>query len=93
MYNILSGASEDILMPGRDILEKGIVCVTAFHYTSVSRTAVFWMRADKMEEMKAGKWRVFIWRTDAWTGVTDGVDVSTGVATGKKWSMNAETTL
>lgn len=93
MYNILSdGGGEDILMPTKSIREKGVVCVTAFHYTSVTRTAKFWMRADIMERMVEGKWKVFIWRTDTWTGVTDGVDVTTGVAKGQKWAMKAENT-
>ncbi|KJZ68139.1 hypothetical protein HIM_12472 [Hirsutella minnesotensis 3608] len=74
----------------RDIREKGIICVTAFHYTTASRTAAFWMRADQMEKMVAGKWRAFIWRTDAWEAVTDGVDVSSGVSMCKKWTNALE---
>lgn len=88
IYNLLlDGGRGDNPASARNIREKGIVCVTAFHYITASRTAVFWMRGDKMEEMMAGKWRAFIWRTDAWKAITDGVDVSSGVTTGKKWTM------
>ncbi|KJZ69859.1 hypothetical protein HIM_10759 [Hirsutella minnesotensis 3608] len=88
IYNLLLDVGGgDSHVSARDIREKGIVCVTAFHYTTASRTAVFWMRADKMEQMIAGKWRAFIWRTDAWKAVTDGVDVSSGISMGKKWTM------
>jgi hypothetical protein len=81
----------DLLVDGaashRDVREKGIVCVSAFRYTTASRTATLWMRSDVMEQMMAGKWRAFIWRTDTWEATTPGVDVSAGVETGKNWTM------
>lgn len=77
-------------MLARDVRERGIVFVTAFHYTTASRTAAFWMRADRINEMIYGKWRAFIWRIDAWQAVTDGVDVSSGVLTCKNWTNDVD---
>ncbi|KAG6008119.1 hypothetical protein E4U21_005001 [Claviceps maximensis] len=86
----LDGDAGDGSTSAKRIRKMGIVAVTAFRFHSNSRTAVFWMRSDKIEEMRAGKWRVFIWRTDAWTSASDGVDVSSGVVTGKKWTESAQ---
>lgn len=88
---VLSGAYDGTSTHAlsRALLDKAIVCVTAFQYLAGSRTAVFSMRADKMEKMKTGKWRAFIWRTDAWEAVTDGVDVSAEVVTRKNWAAMA----
>ncbi|KAM3512042.1 hypothetical protein MY11210_004302 [Beauveria gryllotalpidicola] len=88
LYSMLSGNGDYATTHAspKDLLDKTIVCVTAFQYIMESRTAVFSMRADKMEEMKAGEWRAFIWRTDAWQAVTDGVQVSHGLVTRQNWS-------
>ena len=87
IYSLLAGNNgrTEPLATG-DVRDKGIVCVSAFRYNTTSRTAIFWMRADKMEQMMAGGWRVFIWRTDAWKAVTGGVDVSSGVSKGNNWT-------
>ncbi|KAM3430865.1 hypothetical protein MY4824_007438 [Beauveria thailandica] len=87
IYSILSGdgGCVDTHASPKDLLDKAVVCVTAFQYMMESRTAVFSMRADKMEEMKAGEWRAFIWRTDVWEAVTDGVEVSRGLVTRQNW--------
>ncbi|KAG8417355.1 hypothetical protein J3458_004865 [Metarhizium acridum] len=90
IYSLLDGSGGgDNSKSARNIREKGIVCVTTFRFITASRTAEFWMRADEMERMRAGKWRAFIWRTDEWEASTDGVDVSSGVTTGKKWTTEA----
>lgn len=80
LYSLLSGGDGDGQASAADIRAKAIVCSTTFSFHTASRTAQFWMRSDKIEEMKKGKWKAFIWRTDKWTAVTRGVDVSTGVA-------------
>ncbi|QPH11568.1 hypothetical protein C2857_003367 [Epichloe festucae Fl1] len=82
-----AGGGGDNSTSARDIRKRGIVCVTTFRYIPASRTAEFWMRADKMEDMIAGAWNAFIWRTDAWEAVTGGIDISTGVVAGEKWTM------
>lgn len=82
-YDYLSGTSSVSDISLRD---KATVCVTAFQYTTASRTAVFWMRSDKMKQMAAGQWTAFICRTDEWEAITDGVDVSFEVRTGRKWT-------
>jgi len=82
----LDGDGGDRSTSAKKIRQKGIVCVSAFRFNRLSRTAVFWMRSNKIEEMRAGKWKVFIWRTDAWTSVTEGVNVSSGLVTGENWT-------
>lgn len=90
LYGLLDGSGGgDDSKSARNIREKGVVCVTTFRFTTASRTADFWMRADKMEQMMAGKWRAFLWRTDEWEASTRGVDVSSGVAKGRKWTTDA----
>lgn len=86
IYRLLGGGEGEKNVSAKDIREKGIVCVTSFEYTTASRAAVFWMRADVMEKMMAGKWRAFIWRTDAWEATTGGVDVSSRVSKDKSWT-------
>ncbi|KAH8894481.1 hypothetical protein GQ53DRAFT_839555 [Thozetella sp. PMI_491] len=83
---LLEGRRRDNRASARDIREKEIVCVTAFTYTTASRKAVLWMRADAMEKMIAEKWKAFIWRTDAWTPITKSVDMGSGVLTGPQWT-------
>ncbi|KAM3459848.1 hypothetical protein NHJ6243_006480 [Beauveria neobassiana] len=88
LYSVLSGSGNyyaNTHASPKVLLDKAIVCVTAFQYVMESRSAVFSMRADKMEEMKAGEWRAFIWRTDAWQAVTEGVEVSRGLVTRQNW--------
>lgn len=87
--SLLMGEESQGFVSSKDILEKAIVCVDTFHYTTATRTAEFWMRADKMKEIMAGKWKAFIWRTDSWTSVTGGVDMSSGVVKGKSWTKIA----
>lgn len=90
LYGLLDGSGGgDNSTSARNIREKGVVCVTTFRFTTALRTAEFWMRADKMEQMMAGKWRAFLWRTDEWEASTPGVDVSSGVTKGKKWTTDA----
>lgn len=89
LYGLLDGSGGDNSKSARNIREKGVVCVTTFRFTTASRTAEFWMRADKMEQMMVGKWRAFLWRTDEWEASTRGVDVSSGVTKGKKWTTDA----
>ncbi|KAM0738037.1 hypothetical protein ACQRIT_007513 [Beauveria bassiana] len=88
LYSIFSGSGHyyaNTHASPKVLLDKAIVCVTAFQYVMESRSAVFSMRADKMEEMKAGEWRAFIWRTDAWQAVTEGVEVSRRLVTRQNW--------
>lgn len=91
IYDILSGrgAGAEAEVPPKDLLEKAVVCVTAFKYDAASRTASFPMRADKIDEMKSGKWNAFIWRTDIWQAVTDGVSVSEELVMGENWAVMA----
>ncbi|KJK85219.1 hypothetical protein H633G_10949, partial [Metarhizium anisopliae BRIP 53284] len=89
LYDLLDSSGGDNSKSARNIREKGVVCVTTFRFTTASRTAGFWMRADKMEQMMAGKWRAFLWRTDEWEASTRGVDVSSGVTKGRKWTTDA----
>ncbi|KAK0732025.1 hypothetical protein B0H67DRAFT_566456 [Lasiosphaeris hirsuta] len=51
---------------------------TTMTYVEAARTASFWCRDDVMQSMTAGGWTAFIWRTDSWTQVTDGVKVEEG---------------
>ncbi|KAG5930342.1 hypothetical protein E4U42_001857 [Claviceps africana] len=80
------GEGGDCSTSAKAIRENGVVFVTAFRYHFRSRTASFWMRSDVVEKMRAGKWRAFIWRTDTWTSVTEGVDVSSGLVAGERWT-------
>ncbi|KAK9444690.1 tetratricopeptide [Metarhizium brunneum] len=89
LHGLLDGSGGDNSKSARNIRENGVVCVTTFRFTTASRTAEFWMRADKMEQMMAGKWRAFLWRTDEWEASTPGVDVSSGVTKGKKWTTDS----
>ncbi|KAF5128473.1 hypothetical protein E5D57_009413 [Metarhizium anisopliae] len=89
LYDLLDSSGGDNSKSARNIGEKGVVCVTTFRFTTASRTAEFWMRADKMEQMMVGKWRAYLWRTDEWEASTPGVDVSSGVTKGKKWTTDS----
>lgn len=65
-------------------LKTGIRIMTTFRFTSHTRTASLWMREDVMQEMKAGTWKVYIWRTDDWNRLTPGVDVREGLEEGQR---------
>lgn len=67
-------------------VKAGIHIVTAFRFTTSTRTASFWMRDDVVEDMKAGSWKVYIWRTDNWNRLTEGVDVTRDLKGGQAWS-------
>lgn len=54
---------------------EGFHIVSAFKYVTDTRTASFWCRADVIRQMMDGDWRVSIWRTDTWEGVTRDVSV------------------
>ncbi|KAK3341938.1 hypothetical protein B0T25DRAFT_559628 [Lasiosphaeria hispida] len=58
---------------------------TVMTYVTATQTASFWCRDDVMRRMKSGGWKVFIWRVDSWTQVTDGVKVEEGVVRKRSW--------
>lgn len=67
-------------------LKTGIHIVTVFQFKTSTRTASFWMRDDVVEKMKAGTWKVYIWRTDSWDRLTQGMDVTKDLKAGPSWS-------
>ncbi|KUI63016.1 TPR repeat-containing protein associated with Hsp90 [Cytospora mali] len=67
------------------IRNQGVHIVTTFRFVTHTRTASFWMRKDVIENMKAGNWRLYIWRTDNWQAVTEAVDVSRDLEGKHSW--------
>lgn len=59
----------------RDMKRRSVHVFSTFKFVTDTRTASFWCRADTMREMMGGDWKVFIWRTDTWERVTQGVSV------------------
>jgi hypothetical protein len=59
----------------RDTKRRGVHVFSAFKFVTETRTASVWCRTDTMREMMNGDWKVYIWRTDTWERVTQGVGV------------------
>ncbi|KAH8904162.1 hypothetical protein BR93DRAFT_971230 [Coniochaeta sp. PMI_546] len=72
---LLDDEAGDTSERARDIKHRGVHVFSTFEFVTDTRTASFWCRADTMREMMGGDWKVFIWRTDTWERVTQGVSV------------------
>ncbi|KAK4197909.1 tetratricopeptide [Triangularia verruculosa] len=61
---------------------------SSFHYVENTRTARWWCRTDVMKSLTGdgSGWKVYIWRTDTWDRVTEGVDAKTGVSFLGSWT-------
>ncbi|KAF5502291.1 hypothetical protein CGCA056_v014898 [Colletotrichum aenigma] len=55
----------------RKFRENSIHIVTAFRFSTATRTATFWMRQDVLDEFTStDSWQVCICRTDSWEEVS-----------------------
>jgi hypothetical protein len=72
----------------KGLREKAVHCFTTFRYVTDTRIATFWCRKDVMDALAAGKWEVFVWRTDTWEKLTRGVSVRDGVTLQRSWGEN-----
>ncbi|KAK3328948.1 hypothetical protein B0H66DRAFT_585518 [Apodospora peruviana] len=66
---------------------EGVHVFTTMKYFTATKIVSFWCRADVMQRMMKGdsKWKVFIWRVDNWTQMSEGVDVKDGVTKTRVW--------
>ncbi|KAE9983145.1 hypothetical protein EG328_010229 [Venturia inaequalis] len=73
---LLDDEKGEMSVKARKVREEGVVVVSTFAWGFKSRRASFWLRKDVIEGMRGkGKWKVYLWRTDVWEKVTDGVSV------------------
>jgi len=77
----------DVSSHGREFRNgDGVQMFSTFRYATATRTASFWCSKEWVRSMKeSGGWKVFIWRTDNWERVTQGVDVKGGVEFVRSW--------
>lgn len=75
----------DLSTSANKIRNQGVHIVSTFRFVTHTRTASFWMRRDVVEDMKAGNWMLYIWRTDNWQAVTGAVDVSRDLQVKRSW--------
>ena len=64
------------------IRRHAVHIVTTFTWTQQTRTAGWTMREDVVENMKQGEWDAYIWRTDDWMRLTEGIDVRKNIHSG-----------
>lgn len=69
-------AGGDVSEAARKIREHGVHVVTTLDLVQKTATASFWLRSDVVEEMRAGDWRAFVWRTSTWERASDGARVA-----------------
>ena len=77
----------DVSSHGREFRNgDGVQMFSTFRYVTATRTASFWCSKEWARSMKeSGGWKVFIWRTDNWERVTQGVDVKGSVEFVRSW--------
>lgn len=71
----------------RELKSEAMNIFTAMKFVTATRTASFWCRTDVIQRMRDEGWEVFIWRTDTWTRVTEGVSVKDGVTLKGLWKQ------
>ncbi|KAI1381366.1 hypothetical protein F4677DRAFT_440580 [Hypoxylon crocopeplum] len=57
----------------RKIRSDGIKVLSTIKWVMKEKTATFWMRSDVMDLMLKEDWRVYIWRIDSWTRLSEGL--------------------
>ena len=74
-----------------DTRNKGIHVVSAFTCEADTQSVSFWLRKDVVDDMLKGPgdWRAYIWRTDNWEKLTDGVPIATNLEMDSSWTGSA----
>lgn len=49
--------------------------LTTFRWTARDLSVTFWMHKKAFEEMVSENWRLYLWRTDSWERVSDGLEL------------------
>ncbi|KAK3398506.1 hypothetical protein B0T20DRAFT_498398 [Sordaria brevicollis] len=68
--------------------DRGIHVVSAFRYTAETQSVNFWLRKDVVDGMlnEPGDWRAYIWRTDNWEKLSEGVPIATNLEMEGSWT-------
>lgn len=69
----------------KEMKQHAIHVVNTFRYVTKTSTASFWLRRDVTEDMKKGKWNVYIRRNDTYASVRRGVSVADHVVEKRRW--------
>lgn len=83
LRSILMDDSKDSSPKSRALKERGLRCISTFHWRFKAQEATFWISRDAFEEMKA--WNVSVWRIDAWEKVGQGVKLGKAVVRERCW--------
>ena len=67
---------------------QGLHVVTTFKYVTKTRTASFWLRRDVVDLLvgRSGNWRAYLWRSDGWLRLNNGVPAASGLVIGERWT-------
>ncbi|KAK3342833.1 hypothetical protein B0H65DRAFT_576387 [Neurospora tetraspora] len=65
--------------------------VSTFRYTADTQTVSFWLRKDVVDAMLdgLGEWTAYIWRTDSWENIGDGLPIATRLEMGESSASTA----
>ncbi|KAF5484753.1 hypothetical protein CGCS363_v013958 [Colletotrichum siamense] len=70
----------------RKFRENSVHIVTAFRFSTATRTATFWMRQDVLDEFTStDSWQICICRTDSWEEVSSRVSASESMSRIGTW--------
>ncbi|KAI8243305.1 Hsp70-Hsp90 organizing protein 1 [Colletotrichum sp. SAR 10_96] len=74
----------------RKFRENSVHIVTAFRFSTATRTATFWMRQDVLDEFTStDSWQICICRTDSWEEVSSRVSASESMSRIGTWSASS----
>ena len=75
----------EISKQANEIRRSGLHVLTTFKWDTETKTASFWLREDVVQSMIQGNWKAYVWGTDTYTRITDGVPVDDYMNVGLPW--------
>lgn len=92
LHTLLSDDEKgDVSAAAQATRDKGIHVVSVFRYAADTQSVSFRLRKDVLDGMLSGPgdWRAYIWRTDNWKKVSEGVLVATNLEMEGSWTGTA----
>ncbi|EGG03113.1 uncharacterized protein MELLADRAFT_65872 [Melampsora larici-populina 98AG31] len=80
---ILVDDERDLDPKSRAFRDRGVHCVSTFHWRVRDREATFWMSKNDFERLKG--WYIYVWRTDSWEEAGKGMKLGTAVTNQRCW--------
>lgn len=82
---LLDDEKGDMTVEAKKIRDGCIHDLSTFSWDSKGNKSSFWLRKDVIGSIKeSGTWKIFLWRTDTWERVSDGVSIDK-MKEGKSW--------